>query len=79
MVRSSSVVSGLGRRGSAVVLEAVKEGEELAVSSGATAAPLSVEVVLVDVATSAATTSVWKVPIRTRLAKITLIAENAIV
>jgi hypothetical protein len=74
------VVAVVEARGpSATVLEVDVKDVEYAVSGGAVAAPSSVEVALVDVAVSAATKSVLKVPTMMRLARRTLAAENAIV
>jgi len=60
---------------SAAGLDAIEEGVELEVSSGAIAAPSAVEVALVDVAVSAATKSVLNAQ-TVRLVRRTLATEN---
>jgi len=61
---------------SAAGLDAVEEGVELAAPGDAVAAPSSVEVMLVDVAASAATKSVLNAQ-TARLVRRTLATENA--
>jgi hypothetical protein len=61
----------------ATVLDADVEGVELAVLARPIAGSASVDVALVDVAVSAATTPVFKVPTMKRLVRRTLTAENA--
>ena len=63
----------------AAMVDAVDEGDELAVSSRPIAGTASVDVALVEVAVSAATMPVLKVPIIMRLITRTLAAENVIV
>ena len=62
----------------AAVLDADDEGVELAVSARPIAGPASVDVALVEVAVSAATMPVLKVPTMMRLIRRRLAAENAI-
>jgi hypothetical protein len=66
------------RSPSATVLEVDVKDVEFAVSGGAVAAPSSVEVALVDVAVSAATMPVSKVPTMMKLVRRMLATENAI-
>jgi hypothetical protein len=60
------------------MVDAVDEGDELAVSDRPIAGTTSVDVALVEVAVSAATKPVLKVPTMKRLVRRTLATENAI-